>query len=62
MSIDEWKCTSEYITRRLSRDRGKCDVHHLGPEDLRVLTLEASMIRGLPLADTHHAYSDGPGW
>ena len=37
----------------LARACGKADVHDLEPEDLRALTLEASMITGLPLAGTH---------
>jgi hypothetical protein len=46
----------------LARACGKSDVHHLEPEDLRALTLEASMITGLPLAGTRHAFAGGPGW
>jgi glutamate synthase domain-containing protein 2 len=46
----------------LARACGKSDVHHLEPEDLRALTLEASMITGLPLAGTRHAFGGGPGW
>jgi methylamine---glutamate N-methyltransferase subunit C len=46
----------------LARACGKSDVHHLEPEDLRALTLEASMITGLPLAGTNRAFGDGPGW
>jgi len=33
-----------------ARACGKSDVHHLEAEDLRALTLEASMITGIPLA------------
>ena len=33
-----------------ARACGKSDVHHLEPEDLRALTLEASLITGIPLA------------
>jgi glutamate synthase domain-containing protein 2 len=36
----------------MARACGKSDVHHLEPEDLRALTLEASMITGVPLAGT----------
>jgi hypothetical protein len=35
-----------------ARACGKSDVHHLEPEDLRALTLEASVITGVPLAGT----------
>ena len=37
----------------LARACGKRDVHDLEPEDLRALTLEASVITGLPLAGTN---------
>ncbi|MDR3633451.1 MAG: FMN-binding glutamate synthase family protein [Isosphaeraceae bacterium] len=46
----------------LARACGKSDVHHLEPEDLRALTLEASMIAGVPLAGTRRVFGDGPGW
>ncbi len=46
----------------LARACGKSDVHHLEPEDLRALSLEASMITGLPLAGTNRVYGGGPGW
>ncbi|HKI17647.1 MAG TPA: FMN-binding glutamate synthase family protein, partial [Isosphaeraceae bacterium] len=46
----------------LARACGKSDVHHLEPEDLRALTLEASLITGLPLAGTNRVFGDGPGW
>lgn len=46
----------------LARACGKSDVHHLEPEDLRALTLEASMITGLPLAGTSRVFGGGPGW
>lgn len=46
----------------LARACGKSDVHDLEPEDLRALTLEASMITGVPLAGTRHAFGGGPGW
>src|SRR5688572_4541923 len=36
----------------LARSCGKADVHHLDPDDLRALTLEASMICGIPLVGT----------
>jgi glutamate synthase domain-containing protein 2 len=46
----------------LARACGKSDVHHLEPEDLRALSLEASMITGLPLAGTNRVFGNGPGW
>jgi glutamate synthase domain-containing protein 2 len=46
----------------LARACGKSDVHHLEPEDLRALTLEASMIAGVPLAGTNRVFGGGPGW
>jgi methylamine---glutamate N-methyltransferase subunit C len=46
----------------LARSCGKSDVHHLEPEDLRALSLEASMITGLPLAGTNRVFGGGPGW
>ncbi len=46
----------------LARSCGKSDVHHLEPEDLRALTLEASLITGLPLAGTNRVFGSGPGW
>ena len=46
----------------LARACGKSDVHDLEPEDLRALTLEASMITGVPLVGTRHVFSGGPGW
>jgi len=36
----------------LARACGKSDVHHLEPEDMAALTLEASAICGIPLAGT----------
>jgi glutamate synthase domain-containing protein 2 len=36
----------------MARACGKSDVHHLEPEDMRALTIEASMITGIPLAGT----------
>ncbi len=46
----------------LARACGKADVHDLEPEDLRALTLEASMITGVPLAGTNCVFGGGPGW
>jgi glutamate synthase domain-containing protein 2 len=38
----------------LARACGKADVHHLEPEDLRSLTLEAAAITSLPLVGTNY--------
>ena len=46
----------------LARACGKADVHDLEPEDLRALTLEASMICGIPLVGTKRVFGGGPGW
>ncbi len=46
----------------LARACGKSSVHHLEPEDLRALSLEASLITGLPLAGTNRIFGGGPGW
>jgi glutamate synthase domain-containing protein 2 len=46
----------------LARACGKADVHDLEPEDLRALTLEASMICGIPLVGTRYVFGGGPGW
>ncbi|PYV92813.1 MAG: FMN-binding glutamate synthase family protein [Acidobacteria bacterium] len=46
----------------LARSCGKADVHDLEPEDLRALTLEASMIAGVPLVGTNKVFGGGPGW
>src|SRR5215467_7498714 len=46
----------------LARACGKRDVHDVEPEDLRALTLEASLITGLPLAGTNVVFGGGPGW
>ncbi len=46
----------------LARACGKSDVHDLEPEDLRALTFEASVITGVPLVGTQHAFGGGPGW
>jgi glutamate synthase domain-containing protein 2 len=46
----------------LARACGKHDVHDLEPEDLRALTLEASLIAGVPLAGTNRVFGGGPGW
>jgi methylamine---glutamate N-methyltransferase subunit C len=46
----------------LARACGKANVHDLEPEDLRALTLEASMICGIPLVGTNRVFGGGPGW
>ena len=46
----------------LARACGKADVHDLDPEDLRALSLEASMTCGIPLAGTNRVFGGGPGW
>jgi methylamine---glutamate N-methyltransferase subunit C len=46
----------------LARACGKRDIHDLEPEDMRALTLEASMIAGIPLAGTNVVFGGGPGW
>src|SRR6202023_1657285 len=40
----------------LARSCGKSDVHHLEPEDMAALTLEASAICGLPLVGTRKVF------
>ena len=40
----------------LARACGKSDVHHLEPEDMAALTMEASMICGVPLAGTRKVF------
>ncbi len=46
----------------IARACGKSDIHHLEPEDMRALSLEASMITGLPLVGTTKVFGGGPGW
>jgi glutamate synthase domain-containing protein 2 len=46
----------------IARACGKADVHDLEPEDMRALTLEASMIAGIPLVGTRRVFGGGPGW
>jgi methylamine---glutamate N-methyltransferase subunit C len=40
----------------LARSCGKSDVHHLEPEDMAALTIEASAICGIPLAGTRKVF------
>jgi glutamate synthase domain-containing protein 2 len=40
----------------LARACGKSDIHHLEPEDMAALSLEASMICGIPLAGTRKVF------
>src|SRR5438034_5101034 len=49
-------------TQVLARACGQADVHNLEPEDMRALTLEASMICGIPLVGTRQVFGGGPGW
>lgn len=46
----------------LARACGKANVHNLEPEDMRALTLEASMITGIPFVGTNRVFGGGPGW
>jgi len=46
----------------LARSCGKSNVHDLEPEDMRALTLEASMICDIPLVGTRKVFGGGPGW
>lgn len=46
----------------IARACGKANVHDLEPEDLRALTLESSMIAGIPLVGTRKVFGGGPGW
>ena len=43
----------------LARACGKSDVHHLEPEDMAALSLEASAICGIPLAGTRKVFGAG---
>ena len=52
-------------TAMLARACGKADVHHLEPEDLVALTVEAAAMARVPLAGTNWipgVPSDGKGW
>ena len=40
----------------LARACGKSDVHHLEPEDMAALSMEASAICGIPLAGTRRVF------
>ena len=40
----------------LARACGKSDVHHLEPEDMAALSMEASAICGIPLAGTRKVF------
>ena len=48
--------------RILARACGKSDIHDLDPEDLRALTLEASLTCDIPLAGTNRIFGGGPAW
>jgi methylamine---glutamate N-methyltransferase subunit C len=60
--VANWLHTTASEIQILARACGKRDVHDLEPEDLRALTLEASLITGLPLAGTNTVFGGGPGW
>jgi glutamate synthase domain-containing protein 2 len=60
--VANWLHATAAEIQILSRACGKRDVHDLEPEDLRALTLEASLITGLPLAGTNTVFGGGPGW
>ena len=51
-----------YEIQMLARACGKANIHNLDPDDMRALSLEASMICGVPLVGTNKVFSDGPGW
>ena len=51
-----------YEIQMLARACGKANIHNLDPDDMRALSLEASMICGVPLVGTNKVVSDGPGW
>ncbi|HTU91804.1 MAG TPA: FMN-binding glutamate synthase family protein [Gemmataceae bacterium] len=60
--VANWLHATASEIQILARACGKRDVHDLEPEDLRALTLEASLITGLPLAGTNTVFGGGPGW
>jgi glutamate synthase domain-containing protein 2 len=57
--VANWLHATASEIQILARACGKRDVHDLEPEDMRALTLEASLITGLPLAGTNKAFR---GW
>src|SRR3989440_9689923 len=59
--VANWLHATTSEIQILARACGKRDVHDLEPEDLRALTLEASMITGVPLAGTNVIFAGGPG-
>ncbi len=60
--VANWLHATASEIQILARACGKHDVHDLEPEDMRALTLEASLITGLPLAGTNTIFGGGPGW
>jgi glutamate synthase domain-containing protein 2 len=60
--VANWLHATTSEIQILARACGKRDVHDLEPEDMRALTLEASLITGLPLAGTNTVFGGGPGW
>src|SRR3984957_14376449 len=59
--VANWLHATTSEIQILARACGKRDIHDLEPEDLRALTLEASLITGLPLAGTNTGFGGGPG-
>lgn len=60
--VANWLHATASEIQILARACGKRNVHDLEPEDMRALTLEASLITGLPLAGTNTVFGGGPGW
>src|SRR5271166_6136025 len=60
--VANWLHATSAEVQILARACGKRDIHDLEPEDLRALTLEASLITGVPLAGTNVVFGGGPGW
>jgi glutamate synthase domain-containing protein 2 len=60
--VANWLHATASEIQILARACGKNNIHDLEPEDMRALTLEASLITGLPLAGTNTIFGGGPGW
>jgi len=60
--VANWLHATASEIQILARACGKNNIHDLEPEDMRALTLEASLITGLPLAGTNTVFGGGPGW
>jgi methylamine---glutamate N-methyltransferase subunit C len=54
--VRNFLCAMTLEIQMLARSCGKSDVHHLEPEDMAALTLEASAICGLPLVGTRKVF------